>query len=295
MTVAVITDSTADLPRALRDAEGIGMVPLLIEWEGRTVLDQVDVDPLDYLARLPSLYPLPHTSAPPPAAFRDAFQRAFADGAEGVLSVHLSGGLSATVKVAQSARAMVAGPVRVVDSLSVGLGTGLIAWWAARSVRAGTRLEEAAAEVQSLLSRLAVAFCPLTLSYLARGGRIGPAARWVGTVLDVKPVLTMEDGRIVPFMKVRGDRQVVPALIQAVRQKVPEGAPVLLGVSHAANPEGAERLRQAAHATWEIAGELTSVAGPVLSTHAGPGSFGLMVLLLNPVEASRWRTWSGRD
>lgn len=294
MTVAVVTDSTADLPLALREAEGIRMVPLSIEVLGRTMLDQVEIDPVEYLERLPALDPLPHTSAPPPGAFRAAFQEALAEGAEGVLSVHLSGALSATVQVAESARTMVEGPVRVVDGRSAGLGTGLLAWWAARSARAGTRLEETTAEVRSLLGRLMVAFCPLTLSYLARGGRIGPAARWVGTVLDVKPVLTVEEGRIVPFMKVRGERQVIPALIQAVRRAVPDGAPVLLGVSHAANPEAAARLREVAHATWEIVDELTTVVGPVLSTHGGPGTFGLMVLMLNPVEAARWRAWSGR-
>ena len=268
------------------------MVPLMVTVEGATYRDRIDMPPERYLTLLPEVRSMPKTSAPSPGVLASSYRQALADGASEVVAIHLSGRLSATVRAARAAQAMVGDAVEVIDSESVSLGIGLLAWWAALSAKAGSTGELVAAEVRSLAARTEVGFSALTLEYLARGGRIGGAARWVGTILDMKPVLICEQGAIQTYKKVRGERQVVPAIVQALRQKIPPGTLVLAGVIHASNPEEADRLEAAIRTTWSVEGFLRGVCGPVLATHGGPGAFGGVVIPLNHDEALHWRRWT---
>lgn len=293
--MAVVTDSTCDLATTLLQQLGIAMVPLMLTVDGTTYRDQVDISADRYLALLPEVAQIPKTSAPSPGVLAACYRQALREGASEVVSIHLSGRLSATLRAAKSAQSMVGDRVEVVDSQSVSLGLGLLVWWAALSARHGSSAEEVAAEVRSLASRLELSFSPVTLDYLARGGRVGGAARWVGSLLDMKPVLTCEQGSIQTFKRIRGARQIVPAIVQALRLTVPPGSAVLAGVIHAQNEEEASRLEEAMRSTWEVEDLVVALCGPVLATHGGPGTFGGVVLPLNPDERHRWRQWRQAD
>lgn len=288
MNVAIVTDSTADLAPAFLDRYRVSVVPLMVEYGGRSFRDRVDLDAEDFLARLPGLKETPHTAAPSPGAFREVYQERLADGAPGVLSVHLAGGLSGTVRSAETAARMVEGPVHVIDGQSASLGTGLLVWWAAVRAGQGASLETLAAELIELSQSLFALTAPITLEYLARGGRIGQAARLVGTMLDMKPILLLEKGGVRPERKVRGERQIAPAVLSSVAERVHDGTPILAALGHSGNRAAHQGLVDAVNERYRVMGWLDGVIGPVISSHAGPGAFGLMVLPLSADQARRW-------
>ena len=289
VTIRIVTDSTADLGPEFLRTHGVTMVPLTVGWEGETYQDSVDLDPVEFLQRLPAMKEVPHTAAPSPGAFRAAFDAGLAAGAEGVLSIHLAGGLSGTVRSAEAAARLVDGPVHVIDSGSASLGIGLLVWWAAVRARQGLSLERLVQEVEQLKSRLFALTAPVTLEYLARGGRIGQAARLVGTILDMKPILLLEKGSFRPERKVRGERQIVPALLSSLKERVPEGAPILAALGHSGDPAQHEALIQEVRQRWHVLGWLDGVIGPVVSSHAGPGAYGLIALPLTEDQAQTWK------
>ncbi len=289
MTIRVVTDSTADLDTEFMRTHGVTMVPLTVEWEGETHQDRVDLDPVEFLQRLPAMKEVPHTAAPSPGSFRAAYEEALASGAEGVLSIHLAGGLSGTVRSAEAAARLVDGPVHVIDTGSASLGIGLLVWWAAIRARQGLSLESLAQEIEQLKGRLFALTAPVTLEYLARGGRIGQAARLVGTILDMKPILLLEKGSFRPERKVRGERQIVPALLSSLKERVPEGTPMLAALGHSGDPGQHDALIQEVRQRWQVLGWLDGVIGPVISSHVGPGAYGIIALPLTADEVQRWK------
>ncbi len=288
MTVAIVTDSTADLTRAWLEAAHVSMVPLLVEYADESYRDRIDLDPEEFLKQLPDMKVTPHTAAPSPGAFREVYEACFKNGADGVLSIHLGGGLSSTVRSAEVAARMVNGPVHVVDGESASLGTGLLVWWAQRRAERGASLEELAQEVEALKQRLCVLAAPVTLEYLARGGRIGQAARLVGTLLDMKPILLLEKGSFRPARKVRGERQIAPAMLSFAADRIPEGTPMLAALGHSGNRAAHQALIDAVNARFEVLGWLDGVIGPVISSHVGPGAYGIILLPLNEAEKALW-------
>lgn len=289
MAVRVVTDSTADLRPTWLDAHRVKMVPLLVEFGGESYRDQVDLTPDEFLRQLPLMQEQPHTAAPSPGAFRSVYDEALADSEGGVLSIHLAGGLSSTVHSAEMAARMVDGPVRVVDGESASMGTGLLVWWAVQRAEAGAGLETLVAEVEALKARLFAYAAPVTLEYLARGGRIGQAARLVGTILDMKPILILEHGSFRPARKVRGERQIAPAMLASLAERLPEGTPVLAALAHSGDLERHTALKEAVEQRYRVQGWLDGVIGPVISSHVGPGAFGIIILPLTETEETLWK------
>lgn len=289
MPVHVVTDSTADLEPAFLLEYGISMVPLTVHLDdGESYLDREELRPGEFAARLPHLRRLPTTSAPSPGAFRAVYLKAFEAGAEGVLSLHLSGRLSGTVQSAEMAARMMDRPVEVLDLGTAGLGTGLLAWWAARRARSGMALEDLSRELRMLETRVFSLLAPVTLEYLARGGRIGQAARMVGTLFDMKPVLSVHQGHVRPLRKVRGERQILPAMGQAFLERVSEGRAILGACSYGGDMEPSHQLKAWLTERYRLKGWLASEMGPVITTHVGPGAIGAIMLELTDDEARWW-------
>ena len=205
MTVKVVTDSSCDLPDALVAELGIDVVPLTIRFGSEELVDRQDLTPAEFWKRCASSAELPSTAAPAPGAFEEVFRKAAAGGAEGVVCVNLSSKLSATGESAQAAARAVADvvPVKVVDSLSVTLGQGMIAVESARRAAAGASLEEIVALADDMARRTKVYGSLDTLEYLKRGGRIGAAQALLGSILSIKPVIEVVDGKVEPGPKVR--------------------------------------------------------------------------------------------
>ncbi len=286
MTVAIVTDSTADLnPDWLRD-HGVRTVPLMVEVGGESYRDRIDLSAEDFLTELPRLRVLPHTAAPSPGAFAEAYQEALSSGAEAVCSIHLAGGLSSTVHSAEMGARMVDGEVAVIDGESASLGTGLLVWWAVRRSQSGASLADLKAELTALKNRLFAYAAPVTLEYLARGGRIGQAARLVGTILDMKPILLLEHGRFLPAKKVRGERQIAPGMLGLTLERVPPRTPVLAALGHSGEVERHQGLIDSINQQYRVVGWLDGVIGPAISTHVGPGAFGLILLPLTEKEVA---------
>jgi DegV family protein with EDD domain len=293
MRIAVVTDSTADLPAAFVHRYGVRVVPLTVEMEGRVYRDGVDLDAEAFLERLPALRDIPHTAAPSPGAFGETYRAALEAGADGVVSIHLARGLSATVTAAETAAAMMGDRVVVIDGGSASLGTGLLVWWAVQRAMSGASTAVICEELEQLKGRLFALTAPITLEYLARGGRIGQAARWVGTLLDMKPVLLLQHGAFRPERRVRGERHIIPALLAAVAERVSPGTPLLAALGHSGHRERYAALEQGLRNRYEVLGWLDGVIGPAISAHVGPGAFGVIVLPLTHEEAQLWKEARG--
>jgi DegV family protein with EDD domain len=205
MTVKIVTDSSCDLPDALVGELGIDVVPLKIRFGTEELVDRVDLSPAEFWARCSTSAALPSTAAPAPGAFEEVFRTAAAAGAEGVMCVVLSSKLSATGESAQAAARAVADvvPVKVVDSLSVSLGHGMMAVQGARRAAAGATLDAVVAMAEDMARRTKIFATLDTLEYLKRGGRIGAAQALLGSILSIKPCIEVVDGKVEPGPKQR--------------------------------------------------------------------------------------------
>jgi DegV family protein with EDD domain len=196
VAIAVVTDSSCDLPADLVAEHSIEIVPLSIRFGSEELVDRVDLTPREFWARCASSSTLPETAAPSPGAFEQAFRQAAARGANGVVCVNLSSKLSATIQAAQSAAKAVEGevPVRVVDSRSVTMGLGMIVLGTARAGAASDSVDEVAAVAEDLSGRTRVYGTLDTLENLKKGGRVGGAQAMLGTLLSIKPLLDISTG-----------------------------------------------------------------------------------------------------
>ncbi|RZQ60415.1 DegV family protein [Amycolatopsis suaedae] len=277
MPVAVVTDSTAHLPEGFADRHGIRVVPLHVLVDGVAALDGVEVGPAA-LAEALGQRRIVTTSRPTPAEFAARFRAALRDGAEAVVSVHLSRELSGTWEAAVLA-AQEVGPdvVRVVDSRTTAMGLGFAALHAAAVAAGGAdaaAVERAAVEAAERSETL---FVVETLEHLRRGGRIGPAAALLGTALAVKPVLHMSDGAICPLEKVRTMNRAVARLVDLAVAAAGDDV-VELAVHHLASPERAVDLANRLEERLPRSeGCVVSELGAVIGAHTGPGVLGVVV------------------
>lgn len=288
MKLGLVTDSTSDLTESFLRERQIAMAPLLVEYDHKSFRDRIDLDAREYLSLLPTLKTLPHTSAPSPGVFRALYEEEFQRGREAILSIHLGSGLSSTVRSAEMAARMVSGRIWVIDGGSASLGTGLLVWWAHHRFSRGASLDSVLAEIEMLKRGLFALMAPNTLEYLARGGRIGQAARLVGTLLDMKPILLLEHGSFKPAKKVRGERQIISAMLNEVYERVPAHTSILAAIAHSGDIGIYERAREMLMEHYQVLGWQDGVIGPVISTHVGPGTFGIIVL---PIPGDMTRYW----
>jgi DegV family protein with EDD domain len=273
MPVRVVTDSTSDLPPELAEAQGITVVPLNVQFGEETYRDGVDISPDQFYQRLVSSPRLPTTSQPSVGAFIEAYQ-GVAEGAEGIVSVHISAKLSGTCNSATQAQTELAStvPIEVVDTRQASLATGLVALAAARAAQAGASLAEVAEEARKASGEVSVFFMVDTLEYLQKGGRIGKAAAFLGGLLNVKPLLTIRDGEVHPLERARTRRKAVARLLELVRQAAPVRE---LAVMHSTTPEDAEELARQVAPLLSEGQVLTGRLGSVVGTYAGPGMLGV--------------------
>ncbi|MFC4942226.1 DegV family protein [Pseudonocardia sp. GCM10023141] len=278
MPVAVVTDSTSYLPDGVAAQRGIRIVALEVRLGDRVGREGVDIDTAQLTAALADRRLDVQTSRPTPGEFAALYRDLLANGADGVVSVHLSRELSGTWEAARVAADEV-GPdrVRVVDSCAAGMGLGyavLAAVDAADAGSSGAVVEAAAADVAA---RCRMFFSVDTLDRLRRGGRIGAAAALFGTALAVKPLLHVADGKILPLEKVRTTARAGQRLVELAVQAAGDG-PVDLAVHHlgaaARADEVAERLRD----RLDVTRLLVSEVGAVIGAHVGTGLLGVVVV-----------------
>ena len=282
--VAVLADSSADLNDTLLDRHRISLVPLQVIWGDQTLRDRVDIKPDEFYRRLAASPELPTTSQPTPGEFVRAFRDARQEAHE-VVAVLLSSALSGTFQSAAAARkASQLDGVHLVDSGSASLGVGMLALRAAELAEAGWKGEAIAAELERVRSQSGMLLTVDRYDNLIRSGRVSRGKAWLGGMLDVKPILSLDDrGRVVPVDRVRGQERLVPRVLSLLEKRlVPRPTRVRFGVAHANAPEQAERMRTALLAAWQPRDVLVSVATAVLGTHVGEGAWGVFYQIEDP-------------
>jgi DegV family protein with EDD domain len=289
MGVAVVTDTTQYLPRAVIERHGIHLVSLYVNWNGRTdrEADLADYDAFyDFLR---SGGELPTTSQPSIGDFLEVWQPLL-EREDDVLSIHLSGGISGTVRAAEQARESLVeqgldpGRIEVVDSRTGCAGHGFMAVAAANAVEEGADLPGALAAARKQREDWKLIVMVDTLEYLRRGGRIGGARAWIGATLKIKPILTIE-GEMQPVERVRTSGRAFDRLVDHLRQRKENGCDAF-AIQHIQVPDAAERLAERGREIYGRDPEMVSEIGPVIGTHTGPGILGVAGLyadVLGPV------------
>jgi len=272
---AVVLDSTADFPEAPARFANFRVVPLYVRFGDESFRDYVEIDPAQFYERLTASAELPTTSQPTPADFLAVYEE-LAPHYERVLSLQISSTLSGTFGSAETAAGMLGGDkVRVIDTRTVSASLAMLALGVQRRLERGTTDEEIDAFVAYYESTHHLLFTVNTLEYLAKGGRIGKAAALAGNLLNVKPILTIRDGEVVPLKRVRGNQKAFAEFTSRFEESSTDSPGLRVGIAHAAAPERLEALRKMVqhvrpHAEIELATQL----GAVIGTHAGPGTVG---------------------
>jgi DegV family protein with EDD domain len=271
---AVVIDSTADFPEACERFRNWRIVPLYVRFGEESLRDYEDLRPSEFYARLRTADELPTTSQPTPADFMAVYGEL--EGYERVLSVHISSRLSGTYESARLAAEEGGGDrVRLIDSETASAAIALLGLAIQRRLERGTSDEE----VDELVARYgrehSLLFTVDTLEFLQRGGRIGKASAMAGQLLNVKPILTIADGEVVPVKRVRGTRKAFAEFVRAFREGTGDERGLRIGIAHADAPERAAALADmVARERPNAEIELATTLGAVIGTHAGPGTVG---------------------
>jgi len=272
---AVVLDSTADFPEAPTRFPNFRIVPLYVRFGDESFKDYVDIDPARFYERLQTSAVLPTTSQPTPGDFLAVYEE-LAPRYERILSLQISSTLSGTFASAESAVGMLGSDaVRVIDTRTVSASLALLALAVQRRLERGTTDEEIDALVARYGREHRLLFTVNTLEYLAKGGRIGKAAAFAGNLLNVKPILTIRDGEVVPLKRVRGNQKAFQEFRDLFESTTTDSPALKVGIAHAAAPERMHALREIVeHVRPHAEIELATTLGAVVGTHAGPGTVG---------------------
>jgi DegV family protein with EDD domain len=271
---ALVLDSTADFPEGPKRFENWRVVSLYVRFGAESYRDYVDLGPADFYARLRSTQELPTTSQPTPADFARVYEGL--DTYERVYSLHIPKTLSGTWQSAQNAAESFGDRIRVVSTGTASAGIAMLALAVQRRLEQGTSDEEVEALIERFERESRLIFTLDTLEFLARGGRIGKAREMAGQLLHIKPIMTLKDGEVEPLKKVRGNRRAFKAFQDAFLGESVDDPQLRVAIAHADAPSRLEELGKMVRATRPQATiEAETSLGPVIGTHAGPGTVGL--------------------
>ncbi|MHC1771264.1 MAG: DegV family protein [Flexilinea sp.] len=273
--IAILTDSTANLPTKWVEQYNIREIPLKIRWGNETFLDGIDIPLSKFYTRLSQNSSLPITSQPSIQNFLCAFERLAAH-ADGIVVPLISSGISGTVASAQAAaREFSDVPVEIIDTHITSVGQILIILAIARAIEQDKSLEEVKHEADEVIQRLNVFFAVDTLEYLYRGGRINRASRYIGTAFDVKPILFFNsEGKIDALERVRTNRKALQRLITLSEERA-NGHPVHVGIVHANAPQVAQEFQGEVEKRLNCKEIFIAEFSPVIGVHVGPGTIGI--------------------
>jgi DegV family protein with EDD domain len=273
MKIALVTDSTADLPPDLAVEWQVHVLPLKVTFGDEQFLDS-ELTPEDFYRRLATESQLPTTSQPSPEDFSLVYAKALAEN-DAVISIHISAGLSGTLNSAHMAAKDFPGRVHLVDSRSISLGIGQQVKVAAEGIREGIGLQAVLDRVAQLREGMETYFTLDTLEYLHKGGRIGLVKGLLGSLLKIKPIIRVNpEGVYVPAGTARSRESALGAIVSALEKAAAGRAVKALAVAHGAAPEAAQRLRSRLEEKFGVVTDLFAQVGPVIGVHTGPGTVG---------------------
>jgi DegV family protein with EDD domain len=270
---AIVVDSTADFPEAQDRFPNWRMVPLYVRFGDQSYRDYVELGPEAFYARLRTADELPTTSQPTPGDFLAAYEQL--GGYERIYSLHISAKLSGTYESAGTAASELGDRVRMVDTETASAAITMLGLAIQRRLERGTTDAEIAALVDRYKDEHRLLFTVDTLEFLAKGGRIGRAAKFAGQMLHIKPILTIDDGEVLPLKRVRGNQKAMQEFVSQFKDGSGDARELRVGIAHADAPERAAALvKMVREVRPQAEIETVTTLGAVVGTHAGPGTVG---------------------
>ena len=276
--IKILTDSTADLPPELVEQHNISIIPLHVTMDEKTYRDDgIDLGRREFFEKLQAAKNMPTTSQPSVGDFQRMFSELLEDGNE-VICITISSEISGTLQSALGAvELMPDAPVHLIDSRHVSIGLGPIVWHAARMVEAGHSAQEIVDSIKAMPDTCNLVFLVDTLEFLHKGGRIGTASTLMGTLLNIKPLLTVKEGFIQPLHKARSKKQAQKCMLSLLEERTPRGSSIDYAMTHAVNPDDAKWFEEKLNEMYDCRHIYTCEMGPVVGTHAGPGTVGIAI------------------
>ncbi|HAY84202.1 MAG TPA: DegV family protein [Chloroflexi bacterium] len=273
--VALVTDSTAYIPRDWLDKYGVKVAPSVVIWDGEELRDWYDITAEQFFTRLENASTLPTTSQPTPAYFKSLYDELLAEGKD-ILGVHISHKLSGTFSSAEQARAMLPeANIENVDTLSASMGEGWPLLMAIKAAQEGKSLAECKKVVEEASKHTGILLTVNTLEFLHRGGRIGGAKRLVGSALNLKPILEVVDGRIEPAESIRTRKKSLARLAELVQERIGDRRPIYMAAIHANAQDEAEMVLDMIAEKLPLKARMVTAVAPTVGTHTGPGTVGI--------------------
>lgn len=275
--VKIVTDSTAELTQAVVDKYGITVVPLTIHIDGQDYLDGVTISAKDFLDKMKTSKELPKSSQPPAGKFQEIYDDLGADGSP-IISIHMTGGMSGTVKSAEAASGMTDSAVTVIDSRFISHALAFQVLAAAEAAEEGKSVEEIVEIITKIRDNTRLFVVVDTLDNLVKGGRIGKGRAMIGSLLSIKPIASLAGGEYTPVAKARSYKQVIQYLMKEFTQDSQNKTVKAVGIAQADGFQMATPLLQEIEKSGFHDTKVTYTT-PVISTHTGPGAIGFMYLL----------------
>jgi DegV family protein with EDD domain len=278
--IAIVCDSSASIPEKIRAGLGIRVVPIYIHHENNVWRDLVDIHQDHFYSWLPTVDVLPTTAYPGPGDFLQLYEELAAEGFAEIISIHITSKSSGTVEGAQIAAGMIAEKskqvkVTVVDTLNVAMAHGWMVIEAARAAQAGAGTDEIVALVEKMIPVTEMIQTADTLKYLQMGGRIGQAQYLVGNLLNIKPLIGMREGVIVPLGRERSRAKAYKQMVNMVEEKVGAGSRIKVAYVHTAAAGEVEKIRALLEERVECVETIVAELSPALGVHSGPGTTGI--------------------
>jgi len=272
--IYIVTDSTADLSEEQIKQYGIHMIPLSIQIDEKTFTDRVDLQPDEFLTLMAEAKELPKSSQPPVGLFKQIYDELGQDGAQ-ILSIHMTSGMSGTYQTAQAAANMSESNVTVIDSAFISHALSFQVVEAAEMAQQGYNMEEIVKRVEEIKKATSLYVVVDKLDNLVKGGRIGKGKALIGSLLNIKPIATLQEGVYTPGPQVRSHKQVVKHLFKAFTEQTAGKIIKKVGIAHANGLAMAEPLKKLLEEYGVVDIPLT-ITTPVISTHTGEGAIGFM-------------------
>ena len=271
MAVKIVTDSSADIPPQLLKELDIAVVPLYVRFGNDVFKDKVDMSNKEFYDKLVNGEVFPNTSQPTPLDFKQVYEKLAKD-ADGIVSIHLSAKLSGTIPSALQARESMPGscPIEIIDSLSITGGLAMICLAAARAAKAGATMDEVVKIAREAVSDIHFMVIFDTLKYLAKGGRIGKAKGLMGAMLNIKPLIGLKDGEVVPLGKARSYSKGMEQQFEFIEKAIKEGEVKELTIMYNTRQDEADALADRIAPLYPREKILMGEIGPILGTHGGP-------------------------
>lgn len=280
--IKLVTDSTADISQEVLAQYGIEMVPLKVHFGEEEFLDSVTIQSQEFYEKLTQSNVLPTTSQPSPVEFLEVYKKLIAEDPDvSIISIHISANLSGTYQSAVLAKSLLedeSANITLIDSKSASYGIGMLVIAAAKAIEQGKSLEEVVEEVYDIRNKMGLYFVVDTLEYLQKGGRIGKAASVLGSLLNVKPILSLDhEGEVYSVDRVRGQKKALGRMVELFQQDFRQDQPLRMILAHSNAPDFAEEVGALMKQHFAVDEVIYTTLSPVIGTHTGPGTIGVFM------------------